>query len=190
MQAPPPPSSPWSLTRRGFTALTAGFFAGHGFGAGTAERPSVAHEVHEVRRLCDAARARGVATQLGSQRHALPGLRAGVELVRAGAVLVGVWHRRDRQLGLPHPRHPLPGPPPQTLPPSPGFYREWFDACRGGPVATCHFGYAGPLAESVPLANIAYRVQGKFAWDATALTSGRPDEDALLRREYRPGWQV
>lgn len=442
----PASRSPRSLTRRGFTSLTAGFFAGHGFGARAAERPAdrlnvaaigiggrgaanlagmrgqnvvalcdvdearaakafdahpkarrfsdframfdacdrqidavvistpdhthfhpawwtlergkhlylekpLAHEVHEVRRLCEAARARGLATQLGSQRHALAGLRAVVELVKAGTIgtvtEVHSWIASDR--GMPQPLgeataspatldwdlwlgplparpyrpglapydwrfwweygtgetgnwgchildipfwaldlgHPVrvsgggpePDPdrtpkslvsrldfpartsasgtrlapvslhwhqgrppildergldepdaegrrpsrdantlfigsdgmllcgfdgwrllpedrfagvtkPPQTLTPSPGFYREWFDACRGGPAATCHFGYAGPLTESVLLANIAYRVQGEFAWDATALTSGRADVDALLRREYRPGWQV
>ena len=49
---------------------------------------------------------------------------------------------------------------------------------------------AGPVGESVLLANIAYRVRGEFAWDAAAMRSDRPDVDALLRREYRPGWQV
>jgi hypothetical protein len=40
------------------------------------------------------------------------------------------------------------------------------------------------------LANVAYRIQGDFAWDATALTTGRADADALLRRDYRAGWRV
>jgi len=80
--------------------------------------------------------------------------------------------------------------PPQTIPPSPGFYREWIDACRGGTPATCHFDYAGPMSEAVLLANIAYRVQGEFAWDAPAMKSGRADVDALLRRGYRKGWEV
>jgi len=314
------------------------------------EKP-LAHEVEEVRRLCDAARARGLATQLGSQRHALAGLRAGVELVKAGTIgtvtEVHSWIASNRgmpgplgvvatppatldwdlwlgpvperpyrpglapydwrfwwefgtgetgnwgchildipfwALDLGHPvrvsgggpepdpdrtptslvsrldfpartsasgaalppvsihwyqgRPPIldergldvPGPdgkrpardkntlfigtdgmllcgfdgwqllpaerfghvtkPPQTLAPSPGFHREWLDACRGGPAATCHFGYAGPLAESVLLANIAYRVRGEFTWDAEALRSDRADVDALLRREVRPGWRV
>ena len=79
---------------------------------------------------------------------------------------------------------------PKTLPPTPGFYQEWFNACRGGTPATCHFDYSGPMAESVLLANIAYRVQGEFDWNAAKLTSGRADVDALLRREYRKGWEV
>lgn len=311
------------------------------------EKP-LAHEVEEVRRLCDAAQARGLATQLGSQRHALAGLRAGVELVKAGTIgavtEVHCWIASER--GMPKPlgavapqpatldwdlwlgpvkerpyrpglapydwrfwwefgtgetgnwgchildipfwaldlSHPTrvagSGPaadadrtpqslvsrldfpardggrppvslhwhqgrppildtlgitaeprsdgqpaskdmntlfvgsrgkllcgfggwrllpaatfadvkqPPQTLPPSPGFHREWIDACRGGTPATCHFDYAGPLAESVLLANIAYRVQGEFAWNGPAMRSDRDDVNALLRREYRPGWRI
>jgi hypothetical protein len=80
--------------------------------------------------------------------------------------------------------------PATTLTPSPGFYQEWLDACRGGTPATCNFDYSGPMAESVLLANVAYRVQGEFAWDAAKLTSGRADVDALLRRAYRKGWEV
>ncbi|RLS77779.1 MAG: hypothetical protein DWI03_05705 [Planctomycetota bacterium] len=81
------------------------------------------------------------------------------------------------------------GPDP-AWPPSPGFHREWLDACRGGPAASCHCGYAGPLTESVPLANVAYRIQGDFDRDATSLTTGRADADTLLRRDERAGWRV
>jgi predicted dehydrogenase len=80
--------------------------------------------------------------------------------------------------------------PKQTIPKSPGFHREWLDACRGGTPATCNFSYTGPLSESVLLANIAYRVQGEFDWDATAMKSSRDDVNTLLRREYRRGWEA
>lgn len=80
--------------------------------------------------------------------------------------------------------------PKQTIPKSPGFHREWLDACRGGPPATCNFDSTGPLTESVLLANIAYRVQGEFDWDAAAMKSSRDDVNGLLRREYRRGWEV
>ncbi|MEI8226886.1 MAG: hypothetical protein WCH77_01285 [Planctomycetota bacterium] len=46
------------------------------------------------------------------------------------------------------------------------------------------------MAESVLLANIAYRVQGEFDWDPAAMKSSRNDVNALLRREYRRGWEV
>jgi len=307
------------------------------------EKP-LAHEVHEVRRLTDLARAKGLATQLGAQRHALPGLRAGVEIVKSGMLgtvtEVHSWVASTRGMPPePGPAEPVPAgldwdlwlgpvaarpytkglapyqwrfwwefgtgetgnwgchvldipfwaldlghavhvagsgpqpdprrtptalvsrldfpartgadggalppvsvhwyqglPPvlathgidkkladkkntlfvgtkgmllcgfdawkllpesafadataPQTLPKSPGFHREWIDACRGGGRATCDFAYAGPLTEGVLLANVAYRVQGDFDWDARRMTSGRADIDAMLSREYRKGWET
>lgn len=308
------------------------------------EKP-LAHEVEEVRRLTDAARKKGLATQLGSQRHAIAGLRAGVELARSGLLgtitEVHSWIGSGRGMPNPQPEvlpvpagldwdlwlgpapmrpytkgfapydwrfwwefgtgesgnwgchildipfwalelgHPVrvagsgPAPdpartpkqlvsrldfparksaagaelppvsvhwyqgrppilaerrfdakqleqkntlfigaegmllcgfnswallpeqkfadvkePPQTLTPSPGFHQEWIAACRGGTPATCNFDYTGPLSESVLLANIAYRVQGEFDWDAAAMKSSRDDVNGLLRREYRKGWEV
>src|SRR5690606_13040337 len=47
--------------------------------------------------------------------------------------------------------------PEPFLPDSPGFYREWTDACKGGSPATCNFDYSGPLSETVLLGNTAYR---------------------------------
>jgi predicted dehydrogenase len=81
------------------------------------------------------------------------------------------------------------GPEP-AMPPSPGFHKEWIDACRGGKPASCNFDYSGPMTESVLLANIAYRVQGEFDWDAVALKASSSDAQPLLRRDYRKGWEV
>ncbi|MEX1077314.1 MAG: Gfo/Idh/MocA family oxidoreductase [Pirellulales bacterium] len=77
-----------------------------------------------------------------------------------------------------------------AMPPSPGFHKEWIAACRGGKPASCNFDYSGPMAESVLLANIAYRIQGEFDWDALPLEASRADATALLRREYRKGWEA
>jgi predicted dehydrogenase len=90
---------------------------------------------------------------------------------------------------------------PRSLPPSPGFHKEWLAACRGGEPASCRFDYAGPLAESVLLANIAYRLGAGFDWKADSLTADRvvstrgesigpADVAARLRRAYREGWEV
>lgn len=74
--------------------------------------------------------------------------------------------------------------------PSPGFRQEWINACKGGPAATCDFEYSGPLTESVLLANVAFRLQGSFAWDADSLTADNPAASPLLRETYRRGWEV
>lgn len=80
---------------------------------------------------------------------------------------------------------------PSTFTKSPGFHQEWFDAIRGGAPATCNFNYSGPMAESVLLANIAYRVQGTFGWDGPSMKAlGNPGVEKYLREEYRKGWEV
>ena len=80
--------------------------------------------------------------------------------------------------------------PEASIPDSPGFYNEWLNACRGGEPASCHFGYSGPLSETVLLGNAAYRAGG-FDWDAPALTAGGNDRvAAFLREPVRAGWKV
>ena len=73
---------------------------------------------------------------------------------------------------------------------SPGFHREWIEACKGGAPATCNFDYSGPLAETVLLGNVAFR-EGNFKWDADHLrTTGNEDAQHLIREPYRKGWEI
>ncbi|MCA9123687.1 MAG: Gfo/Idh/MocA family oxidoreductase [Planctomycetales bacterium] len=82
-------------------------------------------------------------------------------------------------------------PPAQTIEGSPGFYKEWFTACKGGTPATCNFDYSGPLSETVLLGNVAYRAGGAFDWDAKNLaTSGNERASQFIRSEFRKGWQL
>jgi predicted dehydrogenase len=79
------------------------------------------------------------------------------------------------------------------LPKSPGFHKEWIEACRGGEPASCNFNYSGPMTESVLLANVAYRLQGEFAWDAAALKATSPsgvDVEPYLKPTFRAGWEI
>jgi len=81
--------------------------------------------------------------------------------------------------------------PDKSIPDSPGFYKEWVNACKGGEPATCHFGYSGPLTEAVLLSNVAYRAQGTFDWDADTLkTAGNERAQSLIREPYRKGWEL
>lgn len=82
-------------------------------------------------------------------------------------------------------------PPARTIPDSPGFHREWINTCKGGPAATCDFAYSGPLAETVILSNVAYRVGHQFAWDAARMrTPGSDDVQPWLKHTYRKGWEI
>jgi predicted dehydrogenase len=85
-----------------------------------------------------------------------------------------------------------PEEPEQTIAKSPGFYREWIDACKGGPRSSCDFvDYTGPLAEAVLLANAAFRSGGGFDWDATAFkASDNANIQQYLTPNFRKGWEV
>jgi predicted dehydrogenase len=86
----------------------------------------------------------------------------------------------------------------RSVPRSVGHYKEWIAACKGGNPAGSNFDWAGPLAESVLLGNVALRVQlredltlCKLHWDSPALKFTNLDEaNKFIRREYRAGWTL
>ena len=56
-------------------------------------------------------------------------------------------------------------------------------ACKGGAPALCNFSYAGPLAETVLLGNVAFRSGKRLEWDSAAckVTNTR-EADRFIRR--------
>jgi len=81
--------------------------------------------------------------------------------------------------------------PPKSLPRSPGHYREWILACKGGEPGGANFDVSGPQAETVLLGNIALLTKKRLEWDAANLRLANvPEANAYLRREYRAGWGV
>ena len=93
---------------------------------------------------------------------------------------------------LPESRMAEVGKPPQVLPRSPGHYREWIDACKGGKPAGSDFvNHAGLLAAVVLMGNIAIRTQEKLYWDADKLQFTRSEAaNQLLHPPYRQGWTL
>lgn len=84
------------------------------------------------------------------------------------------------------------GKAPKLLPRSPGQYREWIDACRGGPAAGSDFiRHSGLLTETPLLGNIAMRTGRALQWDGPNLRITN-DETAnqYLHRPYRDGWTL
>lgn len=72
---------------------------------------------------------------------------------------------------------------------------HWFqfiDAVRGEGKTSAHFGYAGPLTESILLGGVSTFFPGEtLAWDAANLKfTNQPKADRLIRRPYRKGWEV
>ena len=74
-----------------------------------------------------------------------------------------------------------------------GHHEDWIEACKKGyPTRPgCHFGYAGPLAETVLLGTAAYRAGRKLEWDSVNLRATNcPEADRFIRRENRKGWTI
>jgi predicted dehydrogenase len=81
--------------------------------------------------------------------------------------------------------------PEKTIPDSPGFHREWIDACKGLKPATCDFSYSAPMAETAILGNTAFKAGHKtFEWDAEKMIAKDcPEVQAALKPEFRKGWE-
>jgi predicted dehydrogenase len=75
-------------------------------------------------------------------------------------------------------------PPEPTLPRSPGHFKEWANACRGGAPAMSNFGYAGRLTETILLGNLALRAGKKI------VVKNAPEANKFVKRDYRPGYEV
>jgi hypothetical protein len=81
----------------------------------------------------------------------------------------------------------------ETIPRSPGHFREWIIACKGGKPAMSNFpDYAGLLNEIVVLGTIAQRIPDKrLEWDGAALKfKNSPEATNLVKPEIPKGWWV
>ena len=80
--------------------------------------------------------------------------------------------------------------PPQFLSRSPGHYRDWIRACKGGEPACSNFGVAGPFVQWMLLGVIAIRVEGKIDWDAQkGVITNNKDANKYLKPNFRKGWK-
>ena len=88
--------------------------------------------------------------------------------------------------------------PPQLLPrarprrSSPGHYRDWIRACKGGEPACSNFSVAGPFVQWMLLGVIAMKSEGKLDWDAQKMAGSRttrrrtvPEAELPERMEVR-----
>jgi hypothetical protein len=82
----------------------------------------------------------------------------------------------------------LPSP---VLSRSPGHYRDWIRACKGGESACSNFSVAGPYTEWVTLGAIACRFEGKLEYDAkTRRFTNKPEANQYLTPVLRKGWDL
>ncbi|MEP7367592.1 MAG: Gfo/Idh/MocA family oxidoreductase [Acidobacteriota bacterium] len=73
---------------------------------------------------------------------------------------------------------------------SPGHYRDWIRACKGGEQSCSNFSIAGPFTEWILLGSLSLRFEGKLEWDSEKMriTNNR-EANELLRPKFRKGWQ-
>lgn len=81
--------------------------------------------------------------------------------------------------------------PAETIPRSPGHYKEWLDACKGGKPAFSNFDIAAYLTEIILLGCVAIRAGKKIEWDGPRMKStNAPEVAKFVHREYRKGWTI
>ena len=71
---------------------------------------------------------------------------------------------------------------------SPGHYRDWIRAAKGGERACADFAVSGPFTEWILLGVLALRFEGKLDWDAKAMKTNRSEVNDLLKPTFRKGW--
>ena len=69
---------------------------------------------------------------------------------------------------------------------------EWIAAIKGGPKSMANFDYAGLLAETILLGNVAIRGNGKkFMWDGPACKITNDEEaNSWITKKYSKGWSL
>jgi predicted dehydrogenase len=81
--------------------------------------------------------------------------------------------------------------PPEFLPRSPGHYRDWIRACKGGVPACSNFSVSAPFTEWISLGAIAVKLNTRLEWDAENMKiTNNPQADELLRPFVRKGWEI
>jgi hypothetical protein len=92
---------------------------------------------------------------------------------------------------LPESRHKEYKLPPQLLTRSPGHFRDWIRACKGGDPACSNFSIAGPFTEIVQLGALALHFDGKLEWDSKNMkVTNHPEAIKYIRPKCRKGWEI
>ncbi len=105
-----------------------------------------------------------------------------------GMVTTGCYGERTRLVPAAKMKeYTLPAP---LLTRSPGHYRDWIRACKGGDPACSDFSVAGPFVQWMLLGVISMRFEGKLEWDAQKMRfTNHPEANQHLRPRFRKGWK-
>ena len=79
---------------------------------------------------------------------------------------------------------------PKLLTRSPGHYRDWIRACKGGDPACSNFSVSGPFVEWMLLGVIAMRFPGKLEWDGRKKQfTNNKEANQYLKPVFRKGYK-
>jgi predicted dehydrogenase len=81
--------------------------------------------------------------------------------------------------------------PPEFLTRSPGHYRDWIRACKGGTPACSNFNVSGPFTEWISLGVLALRVEGKLDWDSEKMrVTNNAEANKFIKPMMKKGWNI
>ena len=81
--------------------------------------------------------------------------------------------------------------PREFLTRSPGHYRDWIRAAKGGDPACSNFSVSAPFTEWVTLGVLALRFEGKLEWDHERMRiTNNAEANKLIRPTVRKGWNI
>jgi hypothetical protein len=106
-----------------------------------------------------------------------------------GIITTGTYGEQTRLLPVEKMRdYKFPSP---LLTRSPGHYRDWIRACKGGDPACSNFNVAAPFVEWMLLGVIALRVEGKIEYDPIKMRiTNNADANKYLTPAVRKGWSI
>lgn len=79
--------------------------------------------------------------------------------------------------------------PAEVLTRSPGHYRDWIRAAKGGERSCSDFSISGPFTEWVLLGALSLRFEGKLEWDSAKMrVTNNNAANELLKPKFRKGW--
>jgi hypothetical protein len=80
--------------------------------------------------------------------------------------------------------------PPPVLTRSPGHYRDWIRACKGGDPSCSNFSVAGPFVQWMLLGVIAMKFDGRLDWDVSKMRfTNNSAANQHLTPHFRKGWK-
>jgi hypothetical protein len=106
-----------------------------------------------------------------------------------GMITTGTYGEQTRLLPVEKMRdYKFPSP---LLTRSPGHYRDWIRACKGGDPACSNFNVAAPFVEWMLLGVIALRVEGKLEYDQAKMRiTNNVEANKYLVPTVRKGWSI